>query len=65
MEKIVVWYSIQNNGDGSCSLKWFLSENEAEKDQEDMDEGWGEPCYDSVETFVGSNIHREAKCSKD
>jgi len=60
MKKIVVWYSIQNGGDGSAYPDWFLSEDAAKKDQEEMDEGWGEPCYGSVETFIGSNIHKEA-----
>jgi len=60
LEKVVVWYSIQNCGDGSAAPYWFLTEEEADKDQEDMDEGWGESCIGSVETFVGSDIHREA-----
>jgi hypothetical protein len=25
-----------------------------------MDEGWGEPCIGSVETFEGSDVHQEA-----
>jgi len=60
MKKIVVWYSIQNGGDGSAYPDWFLTEADARKDQEEMDEGWGEPCYGNVETFIGSNIHKEA-----
>ncbi len=60
MEKIVVWYSIENCGDGSASLSWFLTEGEAEKDQDDAYEGWGESCTGSVETFTGSGIHTEA-----
>lgn len=61
MEKIKIWYSIQNGGDGSAFPYWFLTEEEAEKDQENMDEGWGESCIGSVETFVDSDIHKEAK----
>lgn len=60
LEKIVVWYSIQNGGDGSAYPDWFLTESESERDQEDMDEGWGEPCTGSVETFIGSDIHLSA-----
>ena len=60
MEKKVVWYSIQNGGDGSAYLKWFLHEEEAEYDQENLDEGWGEPCMGSVETFEHSNIWGKA-----
>jgi hypothetical protein len=60
MEKVVVWFSIQNGGDGSAYPAWFLTEEEAEQDQEDMYEGWGESCTGSVETFIGSDIHEEA-----
>lgn len=60
LEKVVVWYSIQNGGDGSAFPSWFLTEKQAEKDQDDMDEGWGEPCTGSVETFIGSDIYLEA-----
>lgn len=65
MKKVTVWYSIQNGGDGSAYPAWFLTEKEAEKDQIDMDEGWGEPCIGSVETFVGSEVHKAAKEPKE
>jgi hypothetical protein len=60
MKKITIWYSIQNGGDGSAYPDWFLTEDEAEQNQENMDEGWGESCTGSVETFEGSDIHQEA-----
>ena len=60
LEKTTVWYSIQNGGDGSVYPYWFLSKQSAEEDQESLDEGWGEPCIGSVETFVGSNVHKKA-----
>ena len=60
MKKIIIWYSIQNGGDGSAYPAWFLTEEESESDQENMNEGWGESCNGSVETFEGSNIHNEA-----
>lgn len=60
MEKITIWYSVQNGGDGSAYPKWFLTERVVNQDQEDMDEGWGEPCCGSAETFVESDIHRSA-----
>ncbi len=60
MKKIVVWYSIQDGGDGSAYPSWFLTEEKAQEDQENMDFGWGEPCLGSVETFEGSDIHQEA-----
>jgi hypothetical protein len=57
--KVVVWYSIQNGGDGSAYPAWFLTEEKAEYDQ-DQEEGWGESCIGSVETFVGSDIYNKA-----
>jgi len=60
MKKVIVWYSIQNGGDGSAYPAWFLTEDDAERDQEDMDEGWGESCTGSVETFEGADIHKKA-----
>ena len=59
MEKTIVWYSIQNGGDGSAYPSWFLSAEEADMNQDSMDEGWGEPCTGSVETYVGSDIYNE------
>lgn len=61
MEKVVVWYSPHDAGDGSVYLKWFLTQKKARYDQENMDPTWGEDCSGSVETFVGSDIHREAQ----
>ena len=58
--KVTIWYSIQNGGDGSAYPSWYLTEEDAERDQEDMMEGWGESCTGRVETFEGSDIHREA-----
>lgn len=61
MEKVTVYYSIQNCGDGSASLYWFTSQELASKDQETQgDDGWGEDCSGSVETFIGSDIHEKA-----
>ena len=65
MEKVVIWYSIQNGGDGSAYPTWFLTEEEAEIDQEHMDMGWGESCTGSVETFVGSDIYITALNNRD
>jgi len=60
MEKIIVWYSIKNDGAGAAYLDWFLTQQEAEEDQNNQYEGWGEPCEGSVETFVHSDIHNKA-----
>lgn len=66
LEKVVVWYSIQNGGDGSAFPIWFLTADEADAHQEEMNEGegWGEPCLGSVETFVGSDIYNKALANK-
>lgn len=61
LEKVDVYYACMNNGDGSVSLEWFLTEEEADSAEYGQDEGWGESCVRSVETFIGSNIHKEAK----
>jgi hypothetical protein len=60
MEKIEIWYSIQNGWRRSAYPVWFLTEEEAYEHQESMDPGWGEDCIGSVETFVGSDIHLKA-----
>ena len=64
LTKIEVFYSIMDCGDGSAYPKWFLTDEEAEKDQEvsveETGSGWGESCTGMVETFEGSNIHKEA-----
>ena len=60
MNKIDVWCSLENDGCGAAFPMWFLTQSEADLYQENLDEGWGEPCIERVETFVGSNVHREA-----
>ncbi len=60
LKYVTVWYSIANGGDGSAYPDWFLTESEARTDQDNMVEGWGEPCIGRVETFVGSDIHKDA-----
>ena len=65
MIKVVVWFSIQGGGDGSAYPDWFLSGEQANFDQENLYEGWGEPCIGSVETFEGSDIHNTAVENKD
>ena len=63
LTKITIWYSVAGGGDGSAYPRWFLTELAAEDDQETEDEdggGWGESCTGSVETFEGSDIHKQA-----
>jgi len=60
-----VYGSILNCGDGSASICWFLTYEEAEYSQENQSEGWGEECIERAETYVGSNIHREAQANSE
>lgn len=60
MNKVVVYYSIENGGDGSAYLDWYETQEDAEFAQEYQYEGWAEDCSGSVETFEGSDIHRKA-----
>lgn len=59
MEKIVIWYSIQNLED-AADLSWFLTKEEAGWDQATMCGTWRLTCIGHVETFVGSDIHKQA-----
>ena len=64
MEKIDIWFLIVDCGDGSAYLEWYLTESDTEKaDQKQIDEcehNFAELCNGRVETFVGSNIHKDA-----
>lgn len=41
---LTLYYSVQNGGDGSAYPKLMSSQELADYDQENMDEGWGENC---------------------
>ena len=60
MKKVNVYYACINCGDGSVSLDWFLTYEEAKTAENEQMEGWAEDCTGMVETFEGSNIHKEA-----
>jgi len=65
MEIVSVTSSITSGGDGSAYNIWFLTSAEASYHNErgyddDWHEGWGEECIETVETFEGSTIHKEA-----
>lgn len=59
MEKVTIYYGIGDGGDGSAFIRWFLTEKSADK-WERGQEAWGEFCGGSAETFVGSDIHKQA-----
>jgi hypothetical protein len=58
-QKIKLFYQLVSNDDGSCGIRWFLTDAKREVwlDQQDaqMDDSEG-----SVETFVGSDIYLKA-----
>lgn len=56
MEK-VIWYSVQNCGDGSAYPIWMESEELCELDQRWAAESWGEPCLGSITIESESEIH--------
>jgi hypothetical protein len=60
MKIITLWYSIRNHGDGSAYPHWFGSEATADKDQDLQEEGWGESCIGSIQSFEGSDEHKQA-----
>ena len=59
MEKINVWFVVTPHEDNRPSINWFLSKEEARNSINENDAG--EPIIGKVETFVGSNVHKEAK----
>ncbi len=65
MIKVKAFYGCRNEGDGSPYLKWFLTQKEAtDWEQEEPEDSFGADCTGSVETFEGSDIHREAISNK-
>jgi len=56
--------SITSGGDGSAYNRWFLNEDDAVEDQSNQ-ESWGEECIETVETFIGSDIYREAESNSN
>ena len=42
--KTIIYYSVQNGGDGSAYPLFLESKEVAEWDQDNMSEGWGEFC---------------------
>ena len=45
---LILHYSVQNCGDGSAYPRFFESKELARFDQDNMDEGWGEPCTGDI-----------------
>lgn len=47
-EKLTLYYSVQNGGDGSAYPQFMESLELAEWDQDHASEGWGESCTGSI-----------------
>jgi len=61
-----VHFAIQNNGDGSVSVRFFKTREAASKFDENYDDGWGENCSDTKELHFDKdgiliNAHVEDK----
>jgi len=63
-KKIKIYYVITNAGDGSAYLNWFSKEADAKKYEDAEFEGFSESTIGSIETFVGSNVYKEALSPK-
>jgi len=60
MKTFKLFYYVTNNGDGSVSVRPTNTEAEAAKADEELDEGWGEPCNGRFELSIINNIiHRK------
>jgi len=60
LQPVTVCGSMHDCGDGSVSIHWFMTEEEATYDQEHLSQGWGEPCTETVQTYEGSKVWFEA-----
>jgi hypothetical protein len=58
-DKLTIYYSVENGGDGSAYPKLFDTEELAEWHQNHLDEGWGESCTGEI-VVEGDNL----RCSK-
>ena len=54
-DKITLWYSVENCGDGSAYPRWFDTEELADWHQSHLDEEWGEDCVSFIEV-EGDNL---------
>jgi hypothetical protein len=62
-DPIDVFYSLENDGAGACSIYFFLSEEKARKSQDEHnseDHPWGEDCSGRLPTYVGSTVYASA-----
>ncbi len=53
--EFLLHYHISNNGDGSASVHFHSSEDEAKAADEKLEEGWGECCAGEVKIKLENN----------
>ncbi len=54
-DKLTIYYSVENCGDGSAYPRWFDTEELAEWHQNHLIEGWGESCTGNI-VVEGDNL---------
>ncbi len=54
-DKLIIYYSVENGGDGSAYPKWFDTEKLAQWHQDHLYECWGESCTGSI-SVEGNNL---------
>lgn len=62
-DPVDVFYSLEKDGAGGGSIRFFLSEEKARKSQEEHNDGddpWGEDCSGRFPTYVGSSVYASA-----
>lgn len=63
-DPVDVWCYVASGGDGSVSIRWYLTKDEAFKDHDAEAEPFCESEPERVETYEGSNIWWEAVSDK-
>lgn len=60
MKIIKLYGSIRPTGDGEAYVVWFLLKDQAETDQRLLEQCWGGPCIEEIDSFENSKQHQEA-----
>jgi len=62
--RVQIYLTITNNGDGSVSPNYFLTEKALRSfldSEESAGYGWSKESINIIETYVGSNVHKLAR----
>lgn len=62
MNKITIYYNIENDGCGAAVIRYFLTKQEGFEYESNLEPEYLFPddCSGMIETYEGSNIHLEA-----